>query len=90
MNRKNKQIERVVCNCCVDGRLGAIGMTAKRPAVVVTRDGDIWIGNTTDSACTMGPVELFGFSTGTFEEVTLRGSLASGKLIDVFKVCKAF
>ena len=50
-------------------------MTAKRPAVVMTSELDIWVGNTTDVACTLGPVELFGFSTGSFEEVVSRGSL---------------
>lgn len=55
-------------------RLGAISMTAKRPAVVITTDLDIWVGNTTDTACTMGPVELFGYNTGAYEEVVVPGN----------------
>ena len=53
-------------------------MTGKRPAVVMTNELDIWVGNTSDVACTLGPVELFGFSTGSFEEVVSRGNLDQG------------
>ena len=57
-------------------RLGAINMTAKRPAVVITTDLDIWVGNMSDTACTMGPTELFGYNTGSYEEVVVPGNSA--------------
>ena len=49
-------------------------MTAKRPAVVLTTDLDICVGNTSDAACTMGPIELFGYNTGAYEEVVFPGN----------------
>ena len=67
-------------------RLGSINMTAKRPAVVITNDLDIWIGNTSDAAITLGPIELFGFSTGTFEEFVSRGNWFA----DFFLMCAFF
>ena len=51
-------------------------MRANRPAIVLTSDYELWIGNPGDAPLALEPSELFGFSTGAYEEVTLNGASA--------------
>lgn len=50
-------------------------MRSGKPALVLTTGFDLWIGNTSDSQLAVEPGELFGFSTGAYEEVTVHSSL---------------
>ena len=43
-------------------------MKAGRPGLALTSSLGLYIGNTSDEALVVGPMELFGFSTGGFEE----------------------
>ena len=51
------------------GRLGSCAMRSGKPALVLTSAFDLWIGNQTDAQVNVAPGELFGFSTGSYEEV---------------------
>lgn len=59
-------------------RLATTTMTRRRPAIAITADLSIWVGNTSDVDFSCEPGELIGFGTGGFEE----------KIIgDLFYVC---
>lgn len=45
-------------------------MRSGRPALVLTSSYDLWIGNSSDNVVNLDAGELFGFSTGNYEEVT--------------------
>ena len=53
-----------------------MAMKAPKPALALTASMAIWIGNTSQEVQTFGPMELYGFSTGSFEECYLPRSLA--------------
>eukprot|EP00438_Fugacium_kawagutii_P023793 Skav228140 [mRNA] locus=scaffold2683:22736:26272:- [translate_table: standard] len=52
-----------------------------KPALVLTSSYDLWVGNTSDSQLPLEPGELFGFSTGAYEDVVLRCSSHSNSNI---------
>eukprot|EP00438_Fugacium_kawagutii_P007288 Skav235682 [mRNA] locus=scaffold280:19379:22054:+ [translate_table: standard] len=52
-------------------RLGSVAMRANKPALVLTSDFDLWAGNSGDTQLNLEPGELFGFSTGQYEDATL-------------------
>lgn len=56
-------------------RLGSCAMRSGRPALVLTSTYDLWVGNTSDNVVNLDAGELFGFSTGNYEEVTFPSSL---------------
>ena len=65
-------------------------MTRRRPAVAITADLSIWVGNTSDVDFSCEPGELIGFGTGGFEEKIIGGDLLSvcffGNLLECFGV----
>lgn len=52
-------------------RIGSCGMRNGRPALALSSNFDLWIGNTSDMQLPLEAGELFGFSTGNYEEVTV-------------------
>lgn len=51
-------------------------MKGAKPALALTATG-FWLGNLSDEAQNYGPCELYGFSTGSFEEVYVPRPLSS-------------
>ena len=59
-------------------------MTRRRPAVAITADLSIWVGNTSDVDFSCEPGELIGFGTGGFEEKIIGGDLLSVCFLVIF------
>lgn len=51
-------------------------MRSNKPALVLSNTFELWLGNTSDTQLQVDPGELFGFSTGSYEEVTVASHLA--------------
>ena len=56
----------------VAARLGMVTGRNEKPSIIVATNGDIWIGNLTNSEMTIRPGELFGFGLGQYSEKVVR------------------
>ena len=50
-------------------------MMGAKPAIAITTDFAIHVGNTTDADITLEPGELFGFGRGVYEQKQIRAGL---------------
>ena len=62
-------------------RLADCPMSGKKPAVVISDDHSVWIGNTTDASLTVSPGELFGFGRGSYEQKAVSPCLSLPQLL---------
>lgn len=47
-------------------------MTGKKPAIAITDDFAVWVGNTSDAELALDSCELFGFGRGVFDRKPIR------------------
>ena len=55
-------------------------MSGKKPAVVISDDYSLWIGNTSDASLTVSAGELFGFGRGSYEQKAVSPCLSLPQL----------
>ena len=58
---------------CFAERLATVPGKRDKPAIILSKDARVWLGNTSDSSQTWSACELFGFGTGAFEWKVIPG-----------------
>ena len=62
-------------------RRAECAMVGKKPAIAITQDFSLFIGNTSDAELALDAGELFGFRRGTFDQKEIRHSTNFSKLL---------